>query len=184
MLSVKKIYRFHFRSVSKGRSSRHRYRSIVGKAILAQQEELWQDALIYWQAIIEQAPQDTTALFGASLAASQLSEKAEGKERQRLWQSAEKHFRAFPDEQLTAAVLSNWGEIYQSRGEAACDSRERELWFDKAAEKYAKATKYAPDDITSWCNWGVLCQSRGTAAQEKSKQESGTHKQKKSIVKH
>lgn len=142
-----------------------------GKAILAQQEELWQDALIYWQAIIEQAPQDTTALFGASLAASQLSEKAEGKERQRLWQSTEKHFKAFPDEQLTAAVLSNWGKIYQNRGEAACDSRERELWYDKAAEKYAKATEYAPDDITSWCNWGVLCQSRGTAVQEKSKQE-------------
>lgn len=141
------------------------------KAILAQEEERWQEALLYWQAVLETFPHDKTALFCASTAALQSSEKTEGEECQRLLQIADNYFRAFPEAQLTAAVLSSWGEIYQNRGDAASCGKERELLYDKAAEKYAKATKYAPQDITSWCNWGVLCQTRGTAAQEKDNQK-------------
>ena len=135
-----------------------------GKAILAQEEERWQEALTYWQGVLETFPQDKTALFGASLAALQLAEKATGEERQRLWETAEKHFKAFPETQLTAAVLGNWGLLCQNRGEAATDSNKRERWFNKAEEKYRKATEADPNHAASWGNWGILCQDWSEAA--------------------
>lgn len=142
-----------------------------GKAILAQEEERWQEALTYWQGVLETFPQDKTALFGASLAALQLAEKATGEERQRLWETAEKHFKAFPETQLTAAVLGNWGLLCQNRGEAATDSNKRERWFNKAEEKYGKATEANPHDADSWSNWGNLCAQRGIAATNSNEQE-------------
>ena len=142
-----------------------------GKAILAQEEERWQEALTYWQGVLETFPQDKTALFGASLAALQLAEKATGEERQRLWETAEKHFKAFPETQLTAAVLGNWGLLYQNRGEAATDNDERERWFSEATEKYRKATEADPNHAASWGNWGLLCQNRGEAATDSNERE-------------
>ena len=142
-----------------------------GKAILTQEEERWQEALTYWQGVLEMFPQDQTALFGASLAAAQLSEKATGEERQRLWETAEKHFKAFPETQLTAAVLGNWGLMCQKRGEAATDSNERERWFNEAEEKYRKATNVNPNHAASWYNWGLLCQNRGEATTDSTERE-------------
>lgn len=142
-----------------------------GKAILAQEEERWQEALTYWQGVLETFPQDKTALFGASLAALQLSEKATGEERQRLWQTAEKHFKAYPKAQLTAAVLGNWGVLCQKRSEAATDSKERERWFNEAAEKYRKATEIDPDHASSWSNWGNICMLRGNVANDNRERE-------------
>ena len=142
-----------------------------GKAILAQEEERWQEALTYWQGVLETFPQDKTALFGASLAALQLAEKATGEERQRLWETAEKHFKAFPETQLTAAVLGNWGLLCQNRSEAATNSNERERWFNEAAEKYRKATEADPSHADSWFNWGLLYQNRGEAATNSNERE-------------
>ena len=139
-----------------------------GKAILAQQAKRWQEALLYWQSVLETSPHDDTALFGASLAALRLSMKATGEERQRLWQTAEKYFKAFPKEQLTAAVLHNWGLLCQNRGEASTDSNERTRWFTKAEEKYRKATEVDPDSASSWSNWGNLCILRGNATTDNS----------------
>ena len=142
-----------------------------GKAILAQEEERWQEALTYWQGVLETFPQDKTALFGASLAALQLAEKATGEERQRLWETAEKHFKAFPETQLTAAVLGNWGLLCQNRGEAATDSNKRERWFNKAEEKYRKATEADPNHAAIWGNWGILCQDWSEAATNSNERE-------------
>lgn len=142
-----------------------------GKAILAQEEERWQEALTYWQGVLETFPHDDTALFGASLAALRLSEKATGEERQRLWETAEKHFKAFPKAQLTADVLNNWGVLCQKRSAAATDSNERERWFDKAEEKYRKATEIDPGSAHRWSNWGNICILRGNVANDNRERE-------------
>lgn len=142
-----------------------------GRAILAQEEERWQEALTYWQGVLETFPHDDTALFGASLAALRLSEKATGEERQHLWETAEKHFKAFPKAQLTADVLNNWGVLCQKRSEAATDSNERERWFDKAEEKYRKATEIDPGSAHRWSNWGNIYILRGNVANDNRKQE-------------
>ena len=142
-----------------------------GKAILAQEEERWQEALTYWQGVLETFPQDKTALFGASLAALQLSEKATGEERQRLWETAEKHFKAYPKAQLTAAILYNWGLLCQQRSEAATDSNERERWFSEATDKCRRATEADHNHADNWGNWGMLCQQRGEAATDSNERE-------------
>ncbi|MDM8215506.1 hypothetical protein QUW15_04945 [Desulfovibrio piger] len=137
-----------------------------GKAILAQQAKRWQEALLYWQGVLETSPHDDTALFGASLAALRLSMKATGEERQRLWQTAENYFKAFPETQLTVAVLVNWGNLCAQRGIDTTNSKKRERWFNEAKDKYLKATKAEPNNANSWYNWGVLCASRGKAASD------------------
>ena len=93
-----------------------------------------------------------------------MAEKAEGEELQRLWQTAENYFKAFPKAQLTAAVLYNWGRLCQKRGNAATDTDERKRWFNEATEKYRRATEAAPNYADSWGNWGNLCAQRGIAA--------------------
>ena len=51
------------------------------QAVLAQEENRWQDALTYWRSMLKVFPQDVNSLFGASLAASKLAAKATGDKR-------------------------------------------------------------------------------------------------------
>ena len=131
-----------------------------GKAVLAQQEERWKDALVYWQGVLELFPKDENALFGASLAALEMGEKAEGEERLRLWRDAEAYFQAFPKNRRTAAVWCNWGSLCAERGKSASNSEERERWYGEAEEKFRRATEAGPREAIGWYNWACLASLR------------------------
>ena len=142
-----------------------------GKAVLAQQEERWKDALVYWQGVLELFPKDENALFGASLAALEMGEKAEGEERLRLWRDAEAYFQAFPKNRRTAAVWSNWGILCLERGKVSGDDQERERWYRDAEEKFRRAMEIDPHHVAAWSNLGNLCVERGKAASDGAERE-------------
>ena len=142
-----------------------------GNAVLAQEQNHWQEALTYWQGVLETFPQDVNALFGASLASLELAEKATGEEQQRYFHLGEGYFQKFSQDQLNSSVLYNWGNLCMARGEAAASQEEREKWFAQAGEKYARAIREKPGDATSWCNWGTLCMERGNAAANREERE-------------
>lgn len=142
-----------------------------GKAVLAQQEERWKDALVYWQGVLEFFPKDENALFGASLAAVEMGKDAEGEEQQRLWKDAEEYFQAFPENKRTVAVWCNWGNLCAYRGKAASKDQEREYWYREAEKKFFRATKINPGAAVAWSNWGTLCAYQGKAASKDQERE-------------
>ncbi|MEE0815187.1 MAG: tetratricopeptide repeat protein, partial [Desulfovibrio fairfieldensis] len=137
---------------------------LQANAVLAQQQSRWQDALAYWQGVLKIFPQDSNALFGASLASLELAEKATGEEQQKYFRLGEEYFQKIPQDQLSSATLNNWGNLCMERGNVATSQEEREEWFAQAWEKYEHATRENPGHADSWCNWGTLCMELGQAA--------------------
>ena len=136
-----------------------------GNAVLAQEEKRWHDALTYWQGVLKIFPQDSNALFGASLASLKLAEKATGEEQQKYYRLGEKYFQRFPQDQLSSSVLNNWGTLCMERGQAATSQEEREEWFAQAGEKYERATRENPGHAKIWFNRACLLSLRGDPSQ-------------------
>ncbi len=125
-------------------------------AVLAQEEKQWKDALTYWKGVLRASPEDTNALFGASLAALNLSKEAKREEQGKYFSLAEEYFQKFPQAQLTYAVLNNWGNLYAIRAESEATPEARNSLFAQAEKKYKRAVSIDPEKFKLWSNWGNL----------------------------
>lgn len=82
-----------------------------GHAVLAQEDDRWQDALIFWDGVLKAFPQDANALFGASIAALNLAQKTTGTEQQAYFQRTEEYFQKFPPKNVMQLYIII-GEYY------------------------------------------------------------------------
>jgi hypothetical protein len=126
------------------------------QAVLAQEENRWQDALTYWRSMLKVFPQDVNSLFGASLAASKLAEKSTGDKQKYYISCAESYFKKFLPKHLDTAIYTNWGLLYSIQAQLAKNSEERKRFFDLATSKFQCATEKDPHHAATWSNWGTL----------------------------
>ena len=143
-----------------------------GYAVLAQEDKRWQDALIFWDGVLKDFPDDTNALFGASLAALNLAQKTTGAEQQAYFQRAEEYFNNFSPKERSAAVYNNWGILCTIRGKASPSPEICNRFFELAAVKYEYAAQENPHHAASWSNWGNLCMEQAAAAESAEERQS------------
>ncbi|WP_165072789.1 hypothetical protein [Desulfovibrio sp. ZJ200] len=146
---------------------------IKSQAILYTDKKQWDEAYVFWKAVLEKEPNSPDACFYVALSAQMLAEKIKSNnEKQKLFDVAEENYhrsvQVSPD---SISAWCNWGNLCMKRGEAASSPEEKEHWFEQAAEKYRQATRRDPGHVTSWCNWGTLCMERGEAASSPEEKE-------------
>ena len=138
-----------------------------GYAVLAQEDKRWQDALIFWDGVLKDFPDDTNALFGASLAALNLAQKTTGAEQQAYFQRAEEYFNKFSPQKRNAAVYNNWGILCTIRGKASPSPEICNRFFELAAVKYEHATQESPHHAANWFNWGNLYMEQANTVEDR-----------------
>lgn len=132
-----------------------------GHAVLAQEEGIWLDALIYWEGILKLFPKDKNALFGASLALLQLAAAAKGEEQYEYLMRADKYFVILSSGQMTSDILNNWGKLYEMLALASSNCSEYEYYCAQAYDKYIEAIKLDNGYVILYVNLGNLCMVRG-----------------------
>ena len=142
------------------------------QAVLAQEENRWQDALTYWRSMLKVFPEDSKSLFGASLAALKLAKKATGERQKYYINCAEFYFKKFLPKNISTAVYTNWGLLCSLQAQLAKNSAERKRFFDLATSKFQCATEKNPHHAATWSNWGNLCVDQANAAENAKERES------------
>ena len=141
------------------------------QAVLAQEENRWQDALTYWRSMLKVFPEDPKSLFGASLAALNLAHKATEEKQKDYINCAEFYFNKFLPQDLSTAVYTNWGLLCSLQAQLAKNSAERKRFFDLATSKFQCATEKNPHHAASWFNWGNLCVKQAKAVEDAKERE-------------
>lgn len=138
---------------------------IRSQAILYTNKKQWNEAYIFWKAVLEKEPNAPDVYFYVALSAHMLADKMKSNnEKQKWFDVAEENYRQ--SVQISPGSISswcNWGNLCMARGEAA-SSPERESWFEQAAEKYRQATEKNPKHPGIWYNWACLESLRGNVA--------------------
>ena len=141
------------------------------QAVLAQEENRWQDALTYWRSMLKVFPEDSKSLFGASLAALKLAKKATGEKQKDYINCAEFYFKKFLPQDLSTAVYTNWGLLCFLQAQLAKNSAERKRFFDLATSKFQYATEKDSHHAATWSNWGNLYVEQANAAENAKERE-------------
>ena len=127
---------------------------LLAKALKAQEEDRWEDAIKLWRALDILEPKDFRALFGIAYSIQELSNKTgkdEGLE-EALVIYKELDNMNLPE--YKTMLLNNSANLIFAQA-LNKDGREADSLFEEAYEKYKEATSIKPDYHEAFCNWGI-----------------------------
>lgn len=136
-----------------------------GKAILAQENKQWDKAYTYWTSILEDDPENDSALFGAALACAELFDlKKKDPALMPLLHEGLQYLQRISYAEISAPVLNRWGCLLQMQADATADIALKDALQEKALNKFRKAVTCDSTNSKAWNNWGMVLKSLAEAA--------------------
>ena len=145
---------------------------LLGKAILAQEDEQWEKARIFWTSILEDEPDNDSALFSAALSCFNLfQQQGCAPAHLSLLHEAVQYFKRIPSDRINDAVLSNWGYALNELATFEQDADKKSHLLHDAAEKCERASKLNPQNDSAWNNWGYALNGLAELEQDADKRK-------------